>query len=145
MSDAEEAERLSRKRARMMPILGMLLFTLQGSFLAADPARRAVDWGTTICWLLLAAVMLAFLVSGGFWLKPRRVRDLMNDDVTRANRASALTLGFAVAMVAAMALFAIDTYAPGEATTREALHIVVSLGLFAALVRFGLLERRALG
>lgn len=144
MSDAEEAERLSHKRARMLPMLGVVLLTQQGSFFAAD-GTRVVDWGTTACWLLLTSVILAALVSGGFWLTPRRVRDLMNDDVTRANRASAMTFGFVAAITAAIALYALETFAPGEANTRQSLHIIVTLGLFAALLRFALLERRALG
>jgi len=145
MSDAEEAERLTRKRAQMMPFLAVLLITQQASFFADDGGRRVVDWGTTICWIALAAAILAALVTGGFWFKPRAIRALMNDEVTRANRASALTLGFVLALTAAISLYALEAFAPGEATPRQALHIVVTVGLLAAMLRFALLERRALG
>ena len=109
MSLSEEAERLSRRRARMMPFLALILITQQGAFaVAADSPRRSVDYMTLGAWLLLAGVVLAALVTGGFWLKPRPVRDLMDDDVTKANRASALALGFVLSMATAMALYVVN-------------------------------------
>jgi uncharacterized membrane protein len=145
MTDAEEADRLSRRRAGMMPMLGVLLIVQQGIFFTTDDRGRLVDQVRTTGWLALAAVILAALVTGGFWFKRRAVRDLMDDDVTRANRASAVTLGFVFAISAAIVLYALEAFVPGSATTLEAIHIIVTAGLFAALLRFGYLERRALG
>jgi hypothetical protein len=145
MTDAEEAERLSRKRAHMMPILGVLLIVQQGVFFTADDRMRLVDQIRITGWLALAAVILAALVTGGFWFKRRAVRDLMDDEVTRVNRASALTLGFVMTIATAIVLYAVEAFVPGSVTTLEAIHVIVTVGLFAALVRFGLLERRALG
>ena len=145
MTDAEEADRLSRRRAGMMPMLGVLLIVQQGIFFTTDDRGRLVDHIRTTGWLALAAVILAALVTGGFWFKRRAVRDLMDDDVTRANRASAVTLGFVFAISAAIVLYALEAFVPGSATTLEAIHIIVTAGLFAALLRFGYLERRALG
>jgi uncharacterized membrane protein len=144
MSHAEEAERLSRKRARMMPALGVLLVTQQAVFLTTNDTGRLVDGVRATGWLALAAVVLAVLVTGGFWFKSRAVRNLMDDEVTQANRASALTLGFVLTMVTAIALYGVEAFAPGAVTTGEALHIIVTIGLFAALLRFAVLERRAL-
>lgn len=145
MSDAEEAERLSRRRAGMMPALGVLLIVQQAVFVTADDRMRLVDQVRTTGWLALAAVILAALVTGGFWFKPRAVRDLMDDDVTKANRASALTLGFVVAMSTAIALYALEAFVRGSVSTLEAIHVIVTVGLLAAMLRFALLERRALG
>jgi hypothetical protein len=94
---------------------------------------------------MLAAVILAGLVTGGFWFRSREVRELMNDEVTKATRASALTWGFTMAIVAATALFALASFAPGGATAREAIHVIASAGLVTALLRFAFLERRVLG
>jgi len=69
------------------------------------------------------------------------VRNLMNDDITREHRAQALSLGFLIAMLTAIALYVIDMAEP--VATRVAIHVVVTLGIGAALVRFGMLERRA--
>ena len=144
MSLSEEAERLSRRRARMMPFLALILITQQGAFaVAADSPRRSVDYMTLGAWLLLAGVVLAALVTGGFWLKPRPVRDLMDDDVTKANRASALALGFVLSMATAMALYVVNFVE--EVPAGIAIHVIVTCGLAAAMFRFGLLERRALG
>ena len=144
MSLSEEAERLSRRRARMMPFLALILITQQGAFaVAADSPRRSVDYMTLGAWLLLAGVILAALVTGGFWLKPRPVRDLMDDDVTKANRASALALGFVLSMATAMALYVVNFFE--EVSAGIAIHVIVTCGLAAAMFRFGLLERRALG
>ena len=145
MTNAEEAERLSRKRAGMMPVLGVLLIVQQGIFFTDEDTHRLVDQIRTTGWLALAAVILAALVTGGYWFKSREVRALMDDDVTRANRASALTLGFVMAIATAIALYAIEAFVPGSVTTREAIHVIVTIGLFGALLRFGLLERRSLG
>ena len=144
MSLSEEAERLSRRRARMMPFLALILITQQGAFaVAADSPRRSVDYMTLGAWLLLAGVILAALVTGGFWLKPRPVRDLMDDDVTKANRASALALGFVLSMATAMVLYVVNFVE--EVPAGIAIHVIVTCGLAAAMFRFGLLERRALG
>ena len=141
---SEEAERLSRRRARMMPFLALILITQQGAFaVAADSPRRSVDYMTLGAWLLLAGVVLAALVTGGFWLKPRPVRDLMDDDVTKANRASALALGFVLSMATAMVLYVVNFVE--EVPAGIAIHVIVTCGLAAAMFRFGLLERRALG
>ena len=144
MSLSEEAERLSRRRARMMPFLALILITQQGAFaVAADSPRRSVDYMTLGAWLLLAGVVLAALVTGGFWLKPRPVRDLMDDDVTKANRASALALGFVLSMATAIVLYVVNFVE--EVPAGIAIHVIVTCGLAAAMFRFGLLERRALG
>ena len=79
------------------------------------------------------------------WMASREVRRLIDDEVTQANRSSALTWGFTVAMIAAIGLFALESFDPGQATAREAIHIIVTAGLVTALLRFGYLERRALG
>jgi len=145
MSDAEEAERLSRRRAGMMPALGLLLLAQQAVFFTAEDRMRLVDQIRTTGWLALAAVILLMLVTGGYWLKPRAMRDLMEDEVTRANRASALTLGFVFAICAAIGLYALEAFLPGSVATLEAIHLIVTAGLLAALLRFAYLERRALG
>jgi len=149
MTDAEEADRLSRRRAGMMPMLGVLLVVQQGAFFSAgfgpEERMRLVDQIRITGWLALALVILAALVTGGFWLKRRAVRDLMDDDVTRQNRGNALTLGFTFTILTAIGLYAFEAFAPGSVSTLEAIHIIVTIGLFAALLRFGLLERRALG
>ncbi|MBW8785865.1 MAG: hypothetical protein JF593_14745 [Novosphingobium sp.] len=144
LSDADLADRLSRRRARMIVPLAVIFITQQATFFS-DSANhhRTVSYVHAASWLVLAAVILAALVTGGFWLKPRAVRALMEDEITRANRARALSLGFVLAMVTAMLLFVLDLFEPLPA--RTAIHLILSVGMGAALLRFAALERRALG
>jgi hypothetical protein len=144
LSDAEEADRLSRRRARMTIAMAIIFVSQQFTFFSANAEdHRAVTWVHTSGWIVLSAVILAGLVTGGFWFKPKSVRALMEDEVTRENRHRALSLGFVLAMVAAMMLYLVDRFEPVGAPI--AIHLILSVGLGAALVRFGTLEKRALG
>ncbi len=142
MSDVEEAERLSSRRPGMLMVMtGMFLFQQFAYFDRPPAAERAVDYLRIGAWYLLGLVVLAALLTGGFWQKSKAVRALMEDEGTRANRADALRLGFGLAMATAIGLYAVS--GPGGLTAREVIHIVVSVGLGASLLRFGFLERRA--
>jgi hypothetical protein len=79
--------------------------------------------------------------TGGVWFVGRATRALLNDEATRAHRADALSLGFGVAVLVALALYAISLFEPVEAG--QVAHFVVTASLLAALLRFALLERRA--
>ena len=94
-------------------------------------------------WLVLSLVLLLALATNGFWFQRREIRELINDEQTRANRASAMSVGFIASMLGAMVVYFVEQFEPVSA--REAIHIILSLGLGAALIRFGMLERRAHG
>lgn len=141
--DIEKAERLSRRRARMFPILAILFLTQQASFFGdftAEPTRT-VDQVKIAAWLVLSIVLLLALATGGFWFHKAEVRRLLEDESTRANRAEAFRLGFLATMIGAILLYFISLYEPMSG--REATHILTTFGLGAALLRFGFLERRA--
>ena len=145
-SDIDQAERLGRRRARMLPFLAVIFISQQASFFASETARtsaviRSVDHVKFGAWMVLSLVLLAALYTGGFWFHRREVRALMDDEITRQHRATALSLGFLVAMLAAIALYLVDMAEP--VGTRVAIHVIVTLGIASALLRFGLLERRA--
>jgi len=145
-SDIDQAERLGRRRARMLPFLAVIFISQQASFFASETERtsaviRSVDHVKFGAWMVLSLVLLAALYTGGFWFQRREVRALMDDDITRQHRATALSLGFLVAMLAAIALYLVDMAEP--VGTRVAIHVIVTLGIASALLRFGLLERRA--
>jgi len=143
ISAVEQAERLSKRRARMLPFLAIIYLTQQATFFAGDapPGVREVDHVKIGAWLVLSLVLLLAIATNGFWFQRREIRELINDENTRANRASAMSVGFIAGMLAAMALYLLNQF---EAIhTREAIHIILSAGLGAALLRFGFLERRA--
>ena len=141
---AEQADHLSRRRARMLPLLALLYLTQQASFFAAAPAdpERAVDYVKVGAWAILSLVLLAALTTKGFWLQRQEVRDMIDDEGTRAHRVAALGWGFVMAVLSAIILFLVSIVEPVSA--REAIHVIVSLGIAAAIIRFALLERRAM-
>jgi len=143
ISNVERAERLSRKRAHMLPFLAIIYFTQQATFFAGDapPGVRTVDYVKVGAWLVLSLVLVMALATKGFWLESREVRALIDDENTRANRATAMTVGFVAGMLGGILLYFIDQFEPIHA--REAIHVILSLGIGAALLRFGMLERRA--
>jgi hypothetical protein len=142
-SISERADYLSRRRARMLPFLAIIYLTQQASFLSAlgGGTHRDVDHFKIGAWVVLSLVLLAALATKGFWLQPRAVRDLIDDEGTRANRLDAMRIGFLFACCAALAAYFIAQFQP--LTVGETAHLVLTFGLGAALIRFGLLERRA--
>jgi len=93
-------------------------------------------------WLVLSIVLLAALSTKGFWLQPKEVRNLIDDENTRANRNEAMRWGFLFSMGAAIAVYALTMFET-TVTARDAVHIVMTMGIAAALIRWGILERRA--
>jgi hypothetical protein len=139
---AEQAERLSQRRARVLPVLAIFYLAQQASYFSQTDTGRPVDHFRIGAWAVLSAVLLAGLVTGGFWLRRPELRAMLNDESSRSHRADALGTGFVVSMVTGIVLYVLNTFSP--MTSREAIHLVVSLGIVAALIRLGYLERRAL-
>lgn len=143
MNVAERAELLSRRRARMLPALAAIFLAQQASYFSAPaaPAVRPVDAVKISAWLVLSVVLLAALATKGFWFHPKEVRDLIDDENTRANRNHAMQSGFLFAMGAGVCVYVMTMFEP--VTAREAVHIMMSAGIGTALIQWGLLERRA--
>ena len=140
---SERAEKLSRRRARALPTLAVIFLAQQASYLNM-PAQsdRPVDHVKIAAWLMLSLVLLAGLGTGGAWFRPRAVRELVNDESTRAHRQAGLVYGFWAAMAAAITLYIINMFE--LVSGRDAIHVILSVAIAAALIRFGMLERRAL-
>lgn len=142
-SITEQADRLGRRRARMFPALGLFLVIQQSAYLAHGDGDRLVDHVRIGAWAAMSAVLLFVLVTGGFWFRSPELRGMLNDEGTRANRAAALETGFVFAMVCGIALYVLKGAWPFS--SGEAIHLIVTAGLFPALLRFSFLERRGLG
>ena len=141
-SDVEIADRLSRRRARVLPFLAILFLTQQVAYFAEpDTGMRMVDHVKVGAWLLLSTVLVLVLATGGSWFRPKKVRALMDDEVTRANRAEAFRIGFLATMAGAIILYFVSQFEPMSG--RLAIHMLTTIGIAAALLRFGFLERRA--
>jgi ABC-type Fe3+ transport system permease subunit len=124
----------------MLPILAIFYLAQQVAFFNSPHGERLVDHFKIGAWALLSAVLLAGLVTGGFWLRKPELRAMLNDELSRAHRADALRIGFILAMVAGIALYVVGTAV--ALSDREVIHLIVSVGIGTALIRFGMLERR---
>ena len=136
----EEAERLGRKRSQIFFVLAMVFFAGQSIYFGAPEATR--DAPARIgAWLILVVLMLFLLATGGFLLRGRRVRELLNDESARANRIAAQAIGFWATILALLAVYVESMFDP--VTLNEAVHIVGTIGVGAALISFAARERRA--
>ena len=141
-SDADLADRLTRRRARMLPVLGLFFIIQQSAYWANPPAERLVDHVRMGAWAVMALVILFVVSTGGFWRRSPAVRAMINDEQTRANRSAAMCAGFVASMLAGIALYVLQGALQLDA--RETIHLIVSAGLIVLLMRFAMLERRGL-
>jgi heme/copper-type cytochrome/quinol oxidase subunit 2 len=138
--DIEAAERMGRARSRIFFVLAIVFFAGQSAYFASSPATR--DSHARIgAWLILVILILMLLATGGFLLKGRKVRDLLNDETVRMNRLAAQATGFWVTIIATLAVYVESIFDP--VTLNEAVHIIVTLGVGAALISFAARERKA--
>jgi len=143
MSVAEKADFLSKRRARMLPALAVIFLSQQASFFSQMTGAEHIsaEKAKITAWLVLSVVLLLGLSTKGFWLESKEVRNLVDDENTRANRNEAMRWGFLFAMASAIGIYVLTMF--DTVTGREAVHIVMSFGIAAALLRWGILEKRA--
>lgn len=143
-STVEIADKMSRKRAILMTAATLVFLGVQlivrPIFLrnGAVLTHNAVDW-----WAVNALLLMALLVTrlqGGL-LNSREVRALINDDVSREHHRSGIIAGFWTAMAMAMAIYFVPAFR--EYPGREAVYLIVTSALGAALLKFCYLELRA--
>jgi len=140
-SPVELADHVSRKRAVLVAVAAIVFLAhavlrplLGGGLDAAQGAR-------TDLWAINALLLLAVLATGGFLFNRRRVRALVNDEVSRAHYRTAVAAGYWVAMATAMAVFLLP---PSRGlAARAAVYVIVSASLVVALLVFSWLEHRA--
>ena len=87
-------------------------------------------------------MLLLLIGTGGGWLRSSAVRALMNDETTRAHRTRALALAFWNTMATGLVLYLLSLVKAFD--PRDAIHVMMTVGIATALLSFGTLERRAL-
>lgn len=142
---AARIERLQQRRTRLMFVQAIIFLLWQTTFFA-EPARttaalRTVDHVKLGAYIVWAAALVLFLATGGGYIQPRAVRRVLNDEVTVDHRRRAMSLGFLASMAAAVVCYFIAQVEPMSAGV--AIHVILSVGVAAALLRFAMLERRA--
>jgi heme/copper-type cytochrome/quinol oxidase subunit 2 len=138
--DVEEAERMGRARSRIFSVLAIVFFAGQSLYFTSSPLTRD-SHARVGAWLILVILILMLLATGGFLLRGRRVRDLLNDETSRHNRLASQAMGFWVTIITALVVYVESIFDP--LTLNEGLHIIVTLGVGAALISFAVRERRA--
>ena len=136
----EKADSLGRKRSQIFFMLAMVFFAGQSIYFGAPDATRDSPHRVG-AWLILVVLMLFLLATGGFLLSGRKVRNLLNDESARANRLAAQATGFWATIIALLAVYVESMF--DTVSLNEAVHIVGTIGVGAALISFAARERRA--
>lgn len=141
-SDIDKADRLSRRRARLLPLLAIVFLSGQAVYALGPPsASPRVDQLKVAAWLLWAAALLFLLATGGGPFRSREVRALMDDETTREHRGRAYAVGFWIAVATSMGIYLLTAF--DGVKPRESIHIIVTAAIAGALLTFGFLEHRA--
>ena len=147
-SDIAIADRLVRRRARMLVFFAMYFMASQGIYFGKMEKwdewgrLRTIDAVQISAWFAMALALLVLLFTGGGWFRSRAVRSLMNDEGTRDNRRKALAIAFANTMAMGFTIYFLSLFKPVSA--REAVYMMMTVGIGSALLAFGMAERRAL-
>jgi cation transport ATPase len=142
-SAAQVAERLVRRRARLIPVFLILFLGWQANYaLLPNHSARPVDQVKIAAWLVWALVLLLVFATGGGFFRGKAVRALLNDETTREHRRTAYVFGFWAAIACSVLLYAAQIFEPVPG--REAVHLIITASVAATLLAFGVLERRSL-
>lgn len=136
------ADRASRKRASLLAATALLFGSQSLLFARANLANGEDNHALLLLWTVYAAIAFILVLTGGAFLKEKRVRALMNDEVTNAHRRMALGGGFCTAVIAAFVLVALP--ASTILSVRTAGYIIISSSLTVALFLWAALELRSL-
>jgi hypothetical protein len=134
----ERAERASRGRAAIMTLAAAVLL-INGIIDFGHPAYSQPGW-RGVAWPFVDLAWLVILTTGGGLRANRRLRELMNDELSLHNRGRALAVGFYATILAAVATYFASWRIP--MTPGDALQLVTALGLATALLCYAWLEWR---
>ena len=137
-SSVEKAERASAARASLMAV-GALILALNVwlQWGGSDPPRPD---SRSALWILLVALWTAVLATGGGLALGKRMRALINDELSLRNRARATAMGFYAMLAAALGLYAAAWAV--EIAGGDAVRLIAGAGLSTALFVYSWLERR---
>jgi hypothetical protein len=141
-TDIQLAERLTHRRANFARVMALLLITTQASDLSRGHAANLPEHIHLAAWVVWCAVLLIFLAFGGGWARNHNVRGLMNDETTIEHRRRAFSLGFWIAMLSCGLIWTLSLFE--TVGGQEAVRLVVTLSIAAALLRFATLEKKSL-
>ncbi len=137
-ASVEKAERASSLRASLMAagavILAVNAWAQWGS---AEPLRPGFSSGL---WVAMVAAWTAVLATGGGLALGKRMRALINDELSLRNRARATAAGFYAVIAAALALYFYGWKT--DVPIGDAVRAITAAGLSTALLVYSRLELR---
>lgn len=138
----EAAEHLSRRRARLLPVLVLMYLALQLDLGGKIHATGMFDVERGLAWLILTAALYSLVASSGPEALMRPAwRPFLDDELTRMHRLKAQAFGFRATGLAAFSLLVAELWVDFSAL--QVIHLLVTFGVAAAALRYAMLERRA--
>ena len=138
MTEVERADRMSRAGVYIKALAGAVL--LLNVYLQYGDAEYAAAGPRGGSWLFIIGLWMVILWTGGGLMLNRRLRSLLNDELSLQNRSRSLAFGFYAALALAMLVYVANWYVP--VTTGDAMKIVSAGALSAALLCYAWLEWR---
>lgn len=129
---AERAERLSKHRAVAAIIMGTVLAATQTQRMDASGAGP-------ITWVVTGFIVAVFLLWASGLFRNAALRGILNDEGSDVSRRRALMIGFWNMLATAVVCYGltyVKDYGP-----RDAIQIIMSVGICSALISFGVAER----
>lgn len=137
-ASVERAERASSLRAAFMAV-GAFIVALN-AWLQWGNANSLRPGGPSALWVLLVVAWTAVLATGGGLALGKRMRALINDELSLRNRARAIAAGFYAMLAAALALYFLAWKA--DVASGDAVRAIAAAGLSTALLTYSRLEQR---
>lgn len=136
-ASVEKAERASSVRAGLMAV-GALILALNVwlQWGGSDPLRPD---SRSALWILLVALWTVVLATGGGLALGRRMRALLNDELSQRNRARAIAAGFYAMLAAALGLYVVAWNS--QIASGDSVRLITAAGLSTALFVYSWLER----
>ncbi|TMJ12888.1 MAG: hypothetical protein E6G94_12785 [Alphaproteobacteria bacterium] len=138
MTEVERADRMSRGGVYIKALAAAVL--LLNVWLQYGDAEYSAAGPRGGSWLVLIGLWVVVLWTGGGFMLSRRLRSLLNDELSLQNRSRALAFGFYAALALAMLVYVANWYVP--VATGDAMKIVSAGALSAALLCYAWLEWR---
>ena len=137
-ASVEKAERASSVRASLMAV-GAVILVLNVWLQWGGSDSLRLDSRNAL-WIALVALWTLVLATGGGLALGRRMRALINDELSLRNRARAIATGFYAMLAAVLGLHVAGWYA--QIAGGDALRLIAAAGLSTALFVYSWLERR---
>jgi hypothetical protein len=140
----DQAARLESRTRRVLVSSGVMFVVWQVSyFLIFSPpagALRRVDVVASAGFIAWGAALLMLLATGGGAFRSREVRQILDDELTRANRRLAYQHGFWALMLVSLVAYVSASFTPVSAKLLA--HASLSAGVIVSVATVARLNRR---